>query len=476
MDQLIKKSYFISSLVVCGILTAIKILSLYYTNIPLWVDEAQYWGWSKELATGYFSKPPLIAWLIHNTTKIFGDSEFGIRVGAPLLHFFTAIFVFFIAASLTDKRTAFFSAVVYITLPAVAVSSSFISTDAPLIFFWAAALYFLITFTRLKDKWHILLIAYAISVGLGLLSKYTMAAFVLMSFYYIYSTREGRGFFKMDFWIANIIAFLIFAPNLYWNYNNHFISFVHTQENVISGKSAGGLKFADMLEFIGGQIAVFGLAFIFYIFILLKKETYRNKVLVLFSAPLVLIGIIISLLSGAQAHWAAAAYVTASILVVEYILRNNKLNWLKIIIISNLVIFLLCLDVKIPASIASIKKDPLERVTIWYKLEQPLKIALADNPEAIIVSDERKIIATMMYALKDLKGNPKVIYKWNPQNITNDHYSLTRSFKDASEKPVLFISRSDVSEGMSGIYFNIDRLKTADEEFPFYLFLLKGRR
>jgi 4-amino-4-deoxy-L-arabinose transferase-like glycosyltransferase len=31
-------------------------------------------------------KPPLIAWIIGLTTAAFGDSEFAIRVSAPLLH------------------------------------------------------------------------------------------------------------------------------------------------------------------------------------------------------------------------------------------------------------------------------------------------------------------------------------------------------------------------------------------------------
>jgi 4-amino-4-deoxy-L-arabinose transferase-like glycosyltransferase len=167
--------------------TAIKLFFLYNGSIPLWVDEAQYWGWSKELAAGYFSKPPLIAWLIHDTTNIFGNSLFGIRVSAPVLHYFTAIFIFLIAAELLDKRTAFYSSIIYITLPAVAISSSFISTDVPLLFFWAAALYFLVAFSKYEgSRSYMLLLAYAVCVGLGLLSKYTMAAFVLISFYYIF--------------------------------------------------------------------------------------------------------------------------------------------------------------------------------------------------------------------------------------------------------------------------------------------------
>jgi hypothetical protein len=35
-----------------------------HSGISLFFDEAQYWDWSRHLAWGYFSKPPLIAGLI----------------------------------------------------------------------------------------------------------------------------------------------------------------------------------------------------------------------------------------------------------------------------------------------------------------------------------------------------------------------------------------------------------------------------
>ena len=50
----------------------IKIMSILNSPLSLSVDEAQYWDWSNNLDLGYFSKPPLIAWLIASTTYFFG--------------------------------------------------------------------------------------------------------------------------------------------------------------------------------------------------------------------------------------------------------------------------------------------------------------------------------------------------------------------------------------------------------------------
>jgi 4-amino-4-deoxy-L-arabinose transferase-like glycosyltransferase len=47
-----------------------------------------------------------------------GDTTFGVRAASPVLHFFTAIFVYFIARDIyNNNKIAFFSAVTYTTLP-----------------------------------------------------------------------------------------------------------------------------------------------------------------------------------------------------------------------------------------------------------------------------------------------------------------------------------------------------------------------
>ena len=58
-----------------GVLTVARLVTLFVTPIGLYPDEAQYWLWSRVLDWGYFSKPPMIAWLIRATTALGGDGE-----------------------------------------------------------------------------------------------------------------------------------------------------------------------------------------------------------------------------------------------------------------------------------------------------------------------------------------------------------------------------------------------------------------
>src|SRR5579862_6940469 len=122
-------------------ITAARLLWLAFQTAGLYPDEAQYWFWSRHLALGYYSKPPLVAWLIALTTACFGNGEFAVRLSAPLLHAVASGFVYAIGTRLYDRRIGYWSALAYATLPGVSLSAFLISTDAVLLPCWAAALY-----------------------------------------------------------------------------------------------------------------------------------------------------------------------------------------------------------------------------------------------------------------------------------------------------------------------------------------------
>lgn len=119
---------------VIALLTALRIALLVVSPLDLFVDEAQYWLWSTQPAAGYFSKPPLIAWLIALTTRLAGEAAWAVRLASPLLHAGAAGFILLAGRVLYDARTGAAAALVYLTLPAVSFSSLLISTDAPLLF------------------------------------------------------------------------------------------------------------------------------------------------------------------------------------------------------------------------------------------------------------------------------------------------------------------------------------------------------
>jgi hypothetical protein len=62
-----------------GALLALRLAAVYAAKTDLVLDEAQYWTWSRELAFGYFSKPPMIAWVIRAASAVCGNGEACLR-------------------------------------------------------------------------------------------------------------------------------------------------------------------------------------------------------------------------------------------------------------------------------------------------------------------------------------------------------------------------------------------------------------
>lgn len=158
------------------VITAYRAWVVATGGLNLYVDEAQYWYWAQTLDWGYYSKPPMIAAIIAATTSVCGDSEFCVRAGSLLFYPLSTLTLFLLARRLFDARVALLAALLFITLPSVSLSSSLISTDVALFFFWTLALY---AFVRAldSDAWGDWLLL-GVALGLGMLSKYTMGVFL----------------------------------------------------------------------------------------------------------------------------------------------------------------------------------------------------------------------------------------------------------------------------------------------------------
>src|SRR5690348_9206265 len=97
------------AVLIVGVITLIRIVVLLVTPLQLYPDEAQYWWWAQTPDWGYFSKPPLIAWIIWLTTRL-SDAEWSIRLASPLLHAVTALVIFAIGRIACELRVGFWSA------------------------------------------------------------------------------------------------------------------------------------------------------------------------------------------------------------------------------------------------------------------------------------------------------------------------------------------------------------------------------
>ena len=182
-------------LIVITIIAAVfRISASALSDLGFHGDEAQYWSWSQNLDWGYFTKPPMIAWIIGITNSVCGDAEWCARSSSALMHSVTSLLCALIAGHIYNKKAGFWAGILFLTLPAVSFSSSIISTDVPLLFFWALALYSILqVFKKKSYLWAVLL---GLSIGLGFLSKYAMGYFLVCTICHCIFFKEHRWFWN----------------------------------------------------------------------------------------------------------------------------------------------------------------------------------------------------------------------------------------------------------------------------------------
>ena len=64
-------------------ITVLRLVAIMLTPLAPDVEETQYWLWSQTPDAGYFTKPPMIAWVIGLTTAIAGNGIVGMKLAAP---------------------------------------------------------------------------------------------------------------------------------------------------------------------------------------------------------------------------------------------------------------------------------------------------------------------------------------------------------------------------------------------------------
>ncbi|MEO8991685.1 MAG: glycosyltransferase, partial [Nitrosospira sp.] len=60
---------------------AVLLRLVYLGTAELIPDEAYYWNYAQHMDLSFYDHPPMVAWLIWLGTAIFGNSEFGVRIG-----------------------------------------------------------------------------------------------------------------------------------------------------------------------------------------------------------------------------------------------------------------------------------------------------------------------------------------------------------------------------------------------------------
>ncbi|GJL91442.1 ArnT family glycosyltransferase [Hyphococcus sp.] len=429
--------------VIAVALIALRVLTLMFTPLGLGPDETQYWYWSRALDFGYFSKPPLIAWAIGLTTALFGNAEWAARLSAPLFHFGAAAFLYVTAKRLFDDRIALWTGLSWLLMPGVILSSFIMATDAPLLFFWSAALYFLV---RIIDAPSASLADFAglgSMIGLGMMSKYAMIYFPVAMALCLFIKPLREKLLRPPLLLTVLIALLIFAPNIVWNANHDFQTLSHTAANAHWSEDL--IKPLSLLEFLGGQLAVFGvIPFGALIWIVANKQNWKlnekSLLLLIFSLTPLIIVAAQAFLSRAHANWAAAAYPAASLLVTGMLLQSGKAMWVKISAGFHALVFIgFTCGVLAPTLIDNVGLARAVKDLRGWKTQTGEILSDASGYDAVLI-DDRYLMGEMLY---HQRGSDIEIAAIDPNASIDNHFEAFRGFDAARMKRNLFVTTRD---------------------------------
>lgn len=451
--------------------------------LPLYVDEAYYWSWAQNLDWGYFSKPPAIAGLIAATTSVCGDSEFCVRAGALFLHPVTALLIFFIGRELFGSVVGFAAGLVYITMPAIALSSMVISTDVLLLMFWSFSLYFFIE--ALEHNHWALWVLFGLSVGLGLLSKYSMIVFPASALLYLSLSKQQRRYFlEPGLYIAALVAFAVFLPNILWNMNHDFITVAHHAH--ISNWSQAGLYFSELAEFVLGQFFVFG-PVLFAALVVLLLSCYSKLrrfdsvlLLVSFTLPIMFLMLAQSLLGRANANWAAPAYIGGSLLVVAFLFGQRRFVLLGLALAINIALMgvmyhyypiLRGLDIELTAA-----RDPYVRLKGWDEFGEQAIARRNFFPDSAWLAKDRDVLSALSYYTRQLKHAP--VYAFNDNGVIDNQFELATNYLNAPNRRFIYVSDSELPDALALQFGKIEMLPpisfkvSTDKERNYLLYAL----
>ena len=488
----------------------ICLFRIYYIQsgpLDLSPDEAHYWEWSRRLDWSYYSKGPVIAYLIYIGTAIFGDNVFGIRAMAVLFSALSSIFIYILGKKLYDEKAGLMSAILIQMIPLFSTFGIIFTIDSPFIFFWILSLLLfwkaidiqdsgvrIQEFKNSKESCYLLLVTHhfywillGLSIGFGLLTKYTMALFYLCVFLFILS-KEKRLLFAKGPYIAIIISLLVFSPVVLWNAEHAWVTLRHTagQANVEEGFRITIMRF---IEFIGSQFGVISPLLLVLMAISLWKLRGQREgaFLFWFSAPIIFFFILKSLQGKVQANWAMPGYITG-IISLSAFYKNfySEGRGKKLLITSAILLSVVVTSIAHYPSILNlpVKVDPTSRLRGWKELgEEVTKIydKISVKRPVFIFSDRYQVSSELAFYVK---GHPVTYCIVHKRRM--NQYDLWPGFQNLLHYDAIFVRIGDtrlpkkVEEAFEKIEKRLFTAYTSDKKIRDYSIFLcydfKGMR
>ncbi len=235
--------------------------------------ESYYFAYVLRPSLSYFDQPPLPFWLGSLSVRLLGGAgPLVLRLPFVLMFAGTTWLLFVTGRRLFGARPAFLAVLLMNVAPAFSLRAGFwLGPDGPLAFFWVACTWCLVQLFFAEPARHPLRwwAGAGLMLGLGLLSKYSMALLVPGVALYVLRRPDLRGWLaRPGPYVALAVALAAFTPVLAWNAAHGWISLLWQGHR---GVEFRGLHLDWLLWNIGGQ----SIEFLPWLWIVLVAELVR---------------------------------------------------------------------------------------------------------------------------------------------------------------------------------------------------------
>jgi hypothetical protein len=337
-----------AAVAVIGLVTLLRIIYLVHVcPYDLAPDEAHYWDWSRQLDWSYYSKGPLVAWLIRASCQVFGDTMPAVRLPAVLSGSLTLLGLYVLVSQVYQQAGLALAYLIgAIFFPALAAGALLMTIDAPYVCCWTWALVLALAAVRMEaaamslcdSRRLIIWCALGGIIGLGILAKYTMVLFLPSLMLFALTSRRHRSLLaRPGVWLMIAVATLACLPILIWNWQHDWITLRHVTRQ--AGLENLAVHWRGPLEYLAGQAGMLlGFGFVAWLISMVRRlRTVPSSgcgidtfwFLWCLSAPVFLIFLVFSLKTRTQVNWPATAYLSGMVLVVGWVVEgwNERPGW-----------------------------------------------------------------------------------------------------------------------------------------------------
>ena len=203
------------------------------------IDDGRFPAW------GYVAYPPVTPLIARLAFALFGPSLVGLRFFAALAQALALVFAGLMARELGGRRPAQIMAACAAATSPVALNAGalfqYVSLDY---LWWVLAAYFMIRLLASEDpRWWL---GVGSAIGLGMMTKYTIAFLAAGIAAGVLLTPARRYLRSGWLWCGAALSLVIFAPNLIWQIEHHFVSLdflrsIH-ERDIRIGRTSGFLS------------------------------------------------------------------------------------------------------------------------------------------------------------------------------------------------------------------------------------------